>query len=178
MHDCPVCHLTFLPHTRNQKCCSPQCKSKDRYQSTKVKRLAFLKERRVPKSHVIMCSMCGEEITAKQGVTRYCPTCSVINNKALKRDCEHRRRARKMGAAHERISVSYIYERDAWRCGICHKRVDKALAYPHRMSASLDHVVPLAHGGTHTKANVQLAHWICNCKKSDSLNGVQPLLFG
>jgi len=125
------------------------------------------------------CLTCGEAFNTK-GHATYCLPCGIIKAKAMKRDYEKRRDAQKRGVdgvKTEYIKVAYIYKRDAWRCGICHKRVNKTLAYPHLMSASLDHIVPLAHGGTHTKANVQLAHFICNSTKSDRLD-VQTLLFG
>lgn len=56
-------------------------------------------------------------------------------------------------------------------CGICGKPVDKSLRYPHPMSATIDHVIPVAKGG-HPSAieNLQLAHFCCNRAKSDKLN--------
>lgn len=60
-----------------------------------------------------------------------------------------------------------IYVRDGWICGICAQPVDPNLRYPDLMSASLDHVVPLSKGGAHTKANVRLAHWICDSRRGD-----------
>ena len=53
-------------------------------------------------------------------------------------------------------------------CGICGRPVDKTLRYPHPLSATVDHIVPVAHGG-HPSAlsNLQLAHWTCNRAKSD-----------
>ena len=35
------------------------------------------------------------------------------------------------------------------------------------MSASIDHVVPISHGGLDAWHNVRLAHWICNVRRSD-----------
>jgi len=177
---CGWCDQAFNARRAGLKYCSSRCASKSGYESGKGKRLAILRERYILKPpHVITCIDCGETSSVK-GHTKRCPTCSVINARAAKRDYEKRRDAQKRGVdgvKTERINVAYIYDRDAWRCGVCGKRVDKALTYPHLMSASLDHIVPLAHGGTHTKANVQLAHFICNSTKSDRLD-VQQLLFG
>lgn len=78
------------------------------------------------------------------------------------------RRARKRTTAEtERIVAAEIFDRDAWTCGICTEPVDPALRYPHPMSVSLDHVVPLAKGGAHTMANVQCSHLHCNRIKRD-----------
>lgn len=70
----------------------------------------------------------------------------------------HNRRARKAGVQSERIIVSEIAKRDRNKCGICKKRVPLK-------TRSLDHIIPLSKGGTHTKANVQIAHLLCNQRK-------------
>lgn len=56
-------------------------------------------------------------------------------------------------------------------CAICGKPVDKTLTYPHPLSATVDHIIPVALGG-HPSAinNLQLAHWTCNRQKSDKMN--------
>lgn len=77
----------------------------------------------------------------------------------------HRKRARKYGVQYEYINPRTIYERDHWQCGICGQPVDPRLTYPHRMSASLDHVVPMSLGGDHLTTNVQCAHLKCNMDK-------------
>ena len=56
-------------------------------------------------------------------------------------------------------------------CGICGKPVDKSLRYPHPMSATVDHIIPVSKGGHPSDIdNLQLAHWCCNRQKSDSLD--------
>lgn len=62
-----------------------------------------------------------------------------------------------------------VFERDGWVCGLCQQPVDESLSYPDPMSVSLDHVIPLAHGGDHTKANTQCAHLDCNVTKRDRI---------
>lgn len=55
-------------------------------------------------------------------------------------------------------------------CGICGKEVDMSLKFPHPLSATVDHIIPLARGG-HPSAleNLQLAHLCCNRMKADKL---------
>lgn len=55
-------------------------------------------------------------------------------------------------------------------CGICGRPVDMHLKYPHPMSPTIDHIIPIARGG-HPSAleNLQLAHRCCNREKSDKL---------
>lgn len=50
-------------------------------------------------------------------------------------------------------------------CGICGDPVDKSLHFHHRMSATVDHIVPLALGGApFDRENVRLAHRSCNAQ--------------
>lgn len=50
-------------------------------------------------------------------------------------------------------------------CCVCHEPVDKTLSWPHPRSASVDHRIPVAHGGTSTLDNLDLAHLACNISK-------------
>jgi 5-methylcytosine-specific restriction endonuclease McrA len=50
-------------------------------------------------------------------------------------------------------------------CQICSLKVDRRLSHPDPGCGSLDHVVPLAAGGTNDLANIQLTHLHCNLAK-------------
>ena len=55
-------------------------------------------------------------------------------------------------------------------CGICGRPVDFSFRYPHPLSPSVDHIIPIAKGGHPSDlANLQLAHRCCNRLKSDKL---------
>jgi len=55
-------------------------------------------------------------------------------------------------------------------CGICGKPVDLSLKYPHPLSATIDHIIPVSKGGHPSDiSNLQLAHRCCNRAKSDKL---------
>lgn len=81
----------------------------------------------------------------------------------------HKRRAQKRGTQVEDIRPIDIYERDIWLCGLCVTPVDPDAQYPDPMSPSLDHILPLSKGGTHTYENVQLAHLTCNVSKGNRI---------
>ena len=59
-------------------------------------------------------------------------------------------------------------------CGICGQPVDKSLKYPHPMSATVDHIIPCAKGGSDDLENLQLAHRKCNRDKSDKMPQSPP----
>src|SRR5689334_21231610 len=68
----------------------------------------------------------------------------------------------------ETIRVTEIGRRDSWICGICKdsdRLVDPALAYPHPLSPSIDHIQPVALGGPDSSANVHITHLFCNLEK-------------
>lgn len=55
-------------------------------------------------------------------------------------------------------------------CGICGKPVDFSLKYPHPLSATVDHIIPISKGGHPSDiSNLQLAHFSCNRQKSDKM---------
>lgn len=91
---------------------------------------------------------------------------------------QHRRRARKAGVKYDAVNRLKVFERDGWRCGICRKKIDRDVAYPHPSSASLDHIVPVAIGGDHVLENMQSAHLKCNRKKGIAADGEQLALIG
>lgn len=69
------------------------------------------------------------------------------------------------------FTLDDVIDRDGWRCALCGQDVDPALAWPHPMSKSLDHAVPVSLGGAHTLANSQLAHLGCNSAKGNRCQG-------
>lgn len=50
-------------------------------------------------------------------------------------------------------------------CYLCGETIDYNLKYPDPMSQSLDHVVPLIAGGSHTRDNLAYTHLRCNVRK-------------
>jgi len=65
----------------------------------------------------------------------------------------------------EHINVLEIAERDKWVCGICHDPIDSTALYPDPGYRSLDHILPLSLGGSHTSNNVRITHLHCNVRR-------------
>lgn len=98
--------------------------------------------------------------------------------RAYERAHRHLRIARKRANGYEVFRDIEIFERDRWRCGICEKRINKRLRYPHPMSASLDHVVPVSQGGPHLRSNVRASHLRCNVSRGNRGGNEQLALVG
>lgn len=116
------------------------------------------------------CRFCGETVpmTSRQ---QSCgkDDCRLARNAERMRQGAwmKARRAAETTTMVEQFTRESVYERDGWVCGICGGLVDKTLRHPDKMSASLDHIIPLSHGGTHTLGNVQCSHLTCNVAKGN-----------
>lgn len=181
---CLACDVVVYP----RRYCSEACRhraelrrrsarrSSVRYQTTKVCPICDT-EFLAPRTDAVYCS----KRCLKRGYTKRHPghgSAAVRRWRArngnppygeLRRSADARRRARKRGARVETFSRTDLAERDGWRCRLCHHMIDPYLAWPHPLSPSIDHLVPLALGGEHSLANTQLAHLVCNTRK-----GVKP----
>jgi 5-methylcytosine-specific restriction endonuclease McrA len=82
------------------------------------------------------------------------------------------RRARKLAVDSDKYLESDILHIYGIECHICQETID--LTAPRQVGTTgwekglhLDHVIPLAKGGSDTVDNVRPAHGICNVKKND-----------
>ncbi len=61
-------------------------------------------------------------------------------------------------------------------CGICGKPVDFDFKFPHPLSPTVDHIIPVSKGGDPSSLdNLQLAHRWCNRQKSNKVFTVGTL---
>lgn len=130
----------------------------------------------------LACIDCGVPFPTGQRWTRRCSHCREVRRTYVARKARrnkggtHRARARRFGVKYEPVKLLRVFERDRWRCGICGKKVNRRLRYPHPRAASLDHVIPMSVGGGHLYSNVQCAHWDCNVAKAAGSAGEQLAL--
>jgi len=81
----------------------------------------------------------------------------------------HRRAQMRANGPVESFAMREIGERARWLCGICRdedRPVDPTRKRPDPLSPSIDHIRPVASGGTHPRSNVQISHWFCNLEKN------------
>ena len=81
-------------------------------------------------------------------------------------DTRRRRRVQEQ-AGDEAVVPAQVFARDNWICQLCDTPISPKVQWPDPMSASVDHVIPLARGGRHAMDNVQSAHMGCNARKCD-----------
>lgn len=110
------------------------------------------------------CVECGVDIGSGHQRT-LCRKCKRARETARCVRKTRARRALKRGAKVERYTLDEIASRDKHRCKLCGKRVAMARKYPDPRSPVIDHVIPIVDGGDDVKANVQLAHFVCNARK-------------
>lgn len=83
------------------------------------------------------------------------------------------RSAGRTGRAWRAVAADvYATERACWLCGWV---VDQTLPRGHPLSRTADHLVQLRHGGAPTdRANLRLAHMLCNARRGGLLHALTP----
>lgn len=94
------------------------------------------------------------------------------HNKAASR----RRRAQKFATKVENFTNADVRLIRGDDCYLCGEPINFKLKWPHLKSPSLDHVVPLSRGGSHTLDNAAMAHLDCNRRKASRPASTAPSL--
>lgn len=151
---------------RGAKSCGPECR---KARAARLARESF-RQRHPEMMAARPCLFCARPfVPAGHGNERLCSD-----------DCRRRyavssyssggvARARKWGAACEPVNRIAVFNRDGWRCTYCGRETPRDLLGTREDRApELDHRVPMALGGGHVEANVQLACRRCNARKGQS----------
>lgn len=158
---CTQCHRAFTSRTPRSYLCSAKCRKRATW-----------------KVAVKNCTLCGSAFTPPFGNAkpRLCSdACRHEMAKASRDKVKVRRRSRmKKPEGSALVIRRQVHERDGWLCHLCGKPVLRSAVVPHPKAPTLDHLVPLAHGGKHVMDNVRTAHFICNSKRG--AGGVVQLL--
>ena len=137
-----------------------------------LRRIAAYVER--PATYSVACLHCDATFTTRRngGLHRkVCAGCKAESERRAKRAAKARRRAAKRGSRCERFDPIEVLERDGWRCQLCGVRTPRRLRGTLAPRApELDHVIPLAVGGEHSRANTQ-----CACRACNNAKGARPL---
>lgn len=99
----------------------------------------------------------------------------VANNREAYTEYQRVRRARI-----RQVTVGPVDLDALWTgfCALCDESMDRDLRFPHPESKSIDHIVPVARGGTHEQSNLQWAHLNCNQVKGVRLFDAEGVRYG
>lgn len=140
------------------------------------KRCAYILRTQVRKQQDRPCTDCGAPTTNQSGKFGvFCDLCTIERRRARQR----RRDSCRRGAPRQksRPTLRWLGDRDGWSCHLCGKKVDRTRRWPDPKSATVDHLIPLSHGGDDEPSNLALAHFDCNVQRGNR-GEVQLLLFG
>jgi 5-methylcytosine-specific restriction endonuclease McrA len=125
------------------------------------------------------CSSCGVEYLStkmNKGVCAICRDKQQKKSDSSKQARKAAKRARKRIVT-QSVNVDLIYKRDGYKCVECKSKVVKSKTYKPNQ-ATIDHIIPIAKGGSHTIDNLQTMCQSCNSKKRDIVkDGTQIGIF-
>ena len=167
---CPTCGERYsAPIGNRRRYCSDACRDANRIRAVEVCghcHAVFVPANRGQKFCSISCGQkgrpkpstpcreCGEPFVAQGNRAELCLAC--------RREVQRYHRRWVPDAVRQ-----FVYERDGWVCQLCFQPVDPSVDGRQRWAASVDHIVPRSMGGTEDPDNLQLAHRICNSRRSD-----------
>ena len=155
---CRYCNTTYITKDENKEFCSGTCRKKEKRFNEMVER--------GPKS----CLYCGNSFYSP--TKHYCS--DECKRKAARvkdelRKSERLKRARSNGQFDADIDIYKLIERDGEYCYLCGDGVHFNNHYNDPKYPTIEHVMPIARGGTHSWDNVKVACRECNTRKSTTL---------
>lgn len=160
---CARCDVGIADRDKRSRHCSALCRDRD-YAGSVI-------------GTVRACLQCGASFSPTKNPHVYCSTeCRARSDVARNREAYNRRnaerRARERGAVvgEKRFTRKEVFDRDGWICQLCLAPIDWSLTGRGRLAPALDHIIPLARGGSHAWENAQAAHSGCNARKRDRLD--------
>ncbi len=189
---CPECGDEFHIDRRGsrpiQRYCSIRCSHAEANRQRKVEEIRrefarWARQAKPKASKPIRQCKCGAELGRFEHRCAECRDEHIAAVKASYKQTETYRRLKRAGRTRrravergrlgdaERFDPLEILARDGWRCHICGVRTPKRLrgTYDDR-APELDHILPLAVGGEHTRINTA-----CACRRCNSAKGCRHI---
>ena len=176
--ECPLCRQERTKQRKEQRKAEHEREAQKRAQMKAERLSRTVNEELTKRLAIHVCKNCGIEFS--QMVTGYNSKtyCSekCQNRYFNRRRCEKRYKTLMAREHNSDISLEKLFKRDRGICYLCGKPCDwtdgeerdgtfiAGSHYP-----SIDHIVPVSKGGTHTWDNIKLACRQCNWEKRDSV---------
>lgn len=175
---CPQCGRTFQTARPEQITCGASCHGRRANHAEpcgKDVEVAPMQWTPAPPIHIVnggwfcagRCVICGRAFVSREARQTCSSECKRIAYVRKRRNVSKRRRARTRHARIEMVRAEDIFERDGWTCQLCGCDVHPWGGHWQANMATLDHIKPLAKGGTHEVSNLQCLCSMCNSKKRD-----------
>lgn len=164
---------------KNNKIRCFECEKKDTQKRKQIKEYNKYIKKEIKKainSKQLMLSICKQCGYLFIGNTLYCSKNCRDKGHTNRKDRLRYERAKQNGKIDYTITLDKLIKRDNNICYICNRECNlndyiynentfiAGNYYP-----SIDHVIPIAKGGTHEWDNIRLAHRICNSLKGDKV---------
>ena len=124
----------------------------------------------------VECAYCENHFLSKKQRAKFCSRECLKKFSNKERDNVRREQLKKNGKYEWSITIPKLIKRDKV-CKLCGRAVDitdivdaKGTKIAGDNYPSIDHIIPVSKGGTHTWDNVQLAHRGCNTNKNNKTN--------
>lgn len=167
-------HCGLVHSTGRTSYCSDKC----RIEVGRIKSRDYQNTQRKSKYKNVECKCCGKQFMQEYKKSKvYCTDeCRKTYLHTLKK-IRRKYNIVKNGEVDYGISLQRLIEKDNNICHICGMPCDDSdfsiTEKEYRITGdnypSIDHVIPLSKGGTHTHDNIKLAHFKCNYIKGDSI---------
>lgn len=145
-----------------------------------VKDIEREKQREIDRTklNISNCTKCNKLFSYIGHKETVCNECIRVTQRVneYNKDKIRRKKMQKNGKYNSDIDLDAVIDRYDNVCYLCGGQCDKAdhewksgVFYVGRNYPSIEHVIPISKGGTHTWDNVNLAHHYCNSIKSDTI---------
>lgn len=163
--ECIYCGANYIGSAGSSDYCSNKCSDNSRYEEYRKSLPTYNKK----------CCECSDFFSTNGKNRKFCQTdCSRKYHGRLK-ELRKRERIIANGPVDKDISIERLMDRDNKTCYLCNEKCEindfevrdcgtivTGPNYP-----SVDHIIPVSKGGTHTWDNVMLACRKCNIEKRD-----------
>ena len=172
-NECPLCRQDQIDKRQKERREQTEHDARIKAEQRAKKAAELISRQTEERLAIHVCKNCGQEYSI--GATGYNST-KYCSEKCMKRwamRVKNDRRIKKLKTRrHDTdITLEKLFRRDGGVCYLCGKKCDWTDVVGGNASdnyPSIDHVIPVAKGGTHTWDNIKLAHRLCNTLKRDS----------